>query len=141
MYGNYETVEETDTSLTTVSYTYDVKDMQYTIIGDNIKNDFKFLIEDIPNLLDESLNTLNKGTSIQDAFYFENGTKVQDLMHVYDEIKRDLDSVKQELATLHSAFMTDIDNVNAELASNFGHIMFLDIKEAGRVVSEKSVSE
>ena len=141
MIDTIQQVEEDDLTKTTVTYTCEVKDMQYTVIGDNIKNDFKFLIDDIPSLLETSLTYLNQATEIKDAFYFENNAKVQDLTHVYEEINQDIKQLNQELADLHAALITDIDNVNAELASNFGHIAFYSTAEAGRVVEEKAVSE
>ena len=40
---------------------------------------------------------------------------------INEEIKNDVSLLKTELDTLHAAFMTDIDNINAELEVNFGH--------------------
>jgi hypothetical protein len=97
--------------------------MQYTIISDEIKKDFDFLLSSntMGNKLDEMLNYLNTAAGISNAFYFENGGSVQDINHVYEEIKNDVSQLKSDLDTLHAAFMTDIDNVNAELEVNFGH--------------------
>lgn len=134
-------VEEDSLTKTTVTYTCEVKDMQYTIIGENIKNDFKFLVEEIPSLLQQALNYLNQAANIKDAFYFENNSKVQDLIHVYEELNQDVNQLNQDLTTLHTSLIKDIDNVNAELASNFGHIAFYSTAEANRVVEEKIVSE
>ena len=39
---------------------------------------------------------------------------------MYDEIKKDVEETKKCLDTVHSAYMTAIDNVNAELKTNFG---------------------
>lgn len=104
-------------------YTCTKKNMQYTIISDEIKKDFDFLLSTntMGNKLDEMLNYLNTAAGISNAFYFENGGSVQDINHVYEEIKNDVSQLKSDLDTLHAAFMTDIDNVNAELEVNFGH--------------------
>ncbi|MGN0967533.1 MAG: hypothetical protein ACI4OP_08170 [Candidatus Coprovivens sp.] len=104
-------------------YTCTKKNMQYTIISDEIKKDFDFLLSSntMGNKLDEMLNYLNTAAGISNAFYFENGGSVQDINHVYEEIKNDVSQLKSDLDTLHAAFMTDIDNVNAELEVNFGH--------------------
>ena len=104
-------------------YTCTKKNMQYTIISDEIKKDFDFLLStnSMGNKLDEMLNYLNTAAGITNAFYFENGGSVQDINHVYEEIKNDVSQLKSDLDTLHAAFMTDIDNVNAELEVNFGH--------------------
>ena len=67
------------------------------------------------------LNHLNNAAAMTDAFYFENGTTAADINHVYEEIKTDVSELKTQLDTLHAAFMTDIDNINAELEVNFGH--------------------
>lgn len=118
----------------TVSYNCTPKDMQYTIIGEEIKKDFDFLIKGIPNLLDESLKNLDSAASMSDAFYVEGSTKYSDLMHVYEELKQDIAKVKQNLTTVHGRLMTSIDNVNAELENNFGHWAFFSVNEATRSV-------
>ncbi len=104
-------------------YSCTKKNMQYTIISDEIKKDFDFLLSSntMGNKLDEMLNYLNTAAGISNAFYFENGGSVQDINHVYEEIKNDVSQLKSDLDTLHAAFMTDIDNINAELEVNFGH--------------------
>lgn len=104
-------------------YSCTKKNMQYTIISDEIKKDFDFLLSTgaMGNKLDEMLNYLNTAAGITNAFYFENGGAVSDINHVYEEIKNDVSLLKTELDTLHAAFMTDIDNINAELEVNFGH--------------------
>lgn len=119
---------------TTITYSCTPKDMQYTIIGEEIRKDFDFLTQKIPALLDESLQKLNAAASINDAFYVEGSTKYNDLMHVYDELKQDVSKIKQNLSTVHSRFMTSIDNVNAELENNFGHWAFFTVNEADRKV-------
>lgn len=110
-------------STTKTPYSCNKKSMQYTVIGEDIKNDFSFLLDggSICTNLDEVLKYLDKAASVATAFYFENGATVSDIQHVYEEIYNDINRLKQELVSLHSAFMTDIDNVNAELEINFGH--------------------
>lgn len=112
-------------------YTCTKKNMQYTIISDEIKKDFDFLLSSntMGNKLDEMLNYLNTAAGISNAFYFENGGSVQDINHVYEEIKNDVSQLKSDLDTLHAAFMTDIDNVNAELEVNFGHWVGYKVNE------------
>lgn len=107
------------------------KNMQYTIISDEIKKDFDFLLSSntMGNKLDEMLNYLKTAAGISNAFYFENGGSVQDINHVYEEIKNDVSQLKSDLDTLHAAFMTDIDNVNAELEVNFGHWVGYEVNE------------
>ena len=104
-------------------YSCTKKNMQYTIISNAIKADFDFLLSSntMGQKLDEMLNHLNNAAAMTDAFYFENGTTAADINHVYEEIKTDVSELKTQLDTLHAAFMTDIDNINAELEVNFGH--------------------
>ena len=104
-------------------YSCKKKNMQYTIIGESIKKDFDFIKSDgaIAQKLDEMVNYLKNAAAITDGFYFENGGNVNDVNEAYEEIKTDVGKVKDELGRLHSAFMTDIDNINAELEVNFGH--------------------
>ncbi len=130
----YDVVESDGTTKTTSKYTCESKDLQYTIIGENIKADFDFLIKDIPDRLDEVLSEISQASSINDAFYFENGSSVSDISKAYDEIKSDIELLKSGLTTLHSAFMTDIDNVNAELENNFGYWAFNKPNLAGKTV-------
>ena len=125
---------------TTITYSCTPKDMQYTIIGEEIKKDFDFLIKNIPNLLDESLNDLNAAAGTTNAFYVEGSSKYNDLMHVYEELKQDVAKVKQNLSTIHGRLMTTIDNVNAELENNFGHWAFFSVNEAGRKVETVDIS-
>ena len=47
----YDVVESDGTTKTTSKYTCESKDLQYTIIGENIKADFDFLIKDIPDII------------------------------------------------------------------------------------------
>ncbi len=134
-------VDTTTTGNTTTSteYTCQKKGMQYTIIGENIKADFNFLLNtgSIATKLDEMLKELELAANNNLGFYFENGTKVQDVHLVYDEIKGDVQKLKNDLSTLHSAFMTDIDNVNAELEVNFGHWVGYKV-DAGRTTTTTS---
>ena len=111
--------EEIDVS----KYSCTKKNMQYTVNGAAIKKDFDFLLStgSMGQKLDEMLNYLSTAASITDAFYFENNGAVSDINHVYEEINQDVSKLKSQLDTLHAAFMTDIDNINAELEVNFGH--------------------
>lgn len=123
MASSYTHTTTSGNTTTSTKYTCDKKALQYTVIGDDIKADFDFLLPagGIANKLDEMLNNLKQACDITDGFYFENGSSVWDLAHVYSEIVTDVADLKSALSTLHSAFMTDIDNVNAELEVNFGH--------------------
>ena len=47
--------------------------------------------------------------------------KLIEVKRRYEEINQDVSKLKSQLDTLHAAFMTDIDNINAELEVNFGH--------------------
>lgn len=130
----YDVVENDGTTKTTSKYTCESKDLQYTIIGDNIKGDFNFINTDIPNKLAEILSEVGAAAAITDAFYFENGGKESDINKAYEEIKADIEKINTGLSTLHSAFMTDIDNVNAELENNFGYWAFNKPNLAERIV-------
>lgn len=132
MATTYDDVKVEGNVKTTTKYTCQSADLSYTIIGDNIKDDFSFLTNTIQNKLDEMLFELQAAASINDAFYFENGSSVSDVNKAYGEIKSDVSVAKELLNTLHSAFMTDIDNVNAELSNNFGYWAFNKPRKAGR---------
>lgn len=138
---NYTKTDETDTSITNTKYDVQVDGVKYTVIGDNIKADFDFLIKDIPNMLEEARKKIKSASEINDAFMVENGAKVNDLMNLYEEINKDIDDAKNQLNIVHSAFMTDIDNINAELEYNFGDIELVSYEEAGREVIEKNIQE
>ena len=113
---------------TTYEYTCgDQTGFEYYVLGDDIRKEFDFLKSSgtgnstIAGNLDEMLKHLKVATSNTDAFYFENNGAVSDINHVYEEINQDVSKLKSQLDTLHAAFMTDIDNINAELEVNFGH--------------------
>ena len=124
--GYYENVEENGNTRTTSSYSCESKNLQYTIIGQNIKDDFKFLIEALPQKLDEVKKELYNASSVTDAFSFSNngGSSVDNLNAMYQEIQNDIEVLKVGLGNLYSAFLTDIDNINVELESNYGHRAF-----------------
>lgn len=132
--STYNDVQTIGNQKVTTKYTCEQANLKYTIIGENIKEDFNFLINDLPNQLDEMLKNLNNAASIDNAFYLENSAKINDLMHIYDEISADTNNLKTGLAELYSAFLTDIDNVNAELANNFGYWAFSKPREASKEV-------
>lgn len=114
---------------TTASYSVDTSGFGYSVITDDIKGDFDFLINSLPNKLDEIVNELNAAASVSDAFYFDGTSSISD---AYEEIKNDVANLKSSLANLHSAFMTDIDNINAELEYNFGWIIIGKVKGSER---------
>lgn len=128
----YNDVEINGNTKTTSKYTCESTDLEYRIIGDNIKADFNFINNDLPDKLTEMLAEIEAAAAVVDAFYFENGSKVSDISKAYEEIKGDVELMKAGLDTLHSAFMTDIDNVNAELANNFGYWAFNKPKLASK---------
>lgn len=100
---------------------------EYYVLGDDIRAEFDFLkgsgtgTATIAGNLDEMLKYLKTATSNTNAFYFENGSTVQELESTYLEIEKDTNDLKSNLDVLHAAIMTDIDNVNAELDANFGY--------------------
>lgn len=130
--GDY-VVREGNTK-TTITYSCTPKDMQYTIIGQEIKMDFVFLKQTLPHLLDEAMKNMSTAASISDAFYVEGNAKYNDLIHVYEELQKDVGRLKENLNAIYDRFMTSIDNVNAELENNFGHWAFYKVNEAGRKV-------
>ena len=114
----------------TTTYTYSCGDksgFEYYVLGDDIRKEFAFLkgsgtgTATIAGNLDEMLKYLKIATSNTDAFYFENGSTVNELEDTYLEIEKDVKDLRSNLDVLHAAFMTDIDNVNAELDKNFGY--------------------
>lgn len=120
---------------TTATYSCDTSGFGYSIITDDIKSDFNFLINELPQKLDNAMTKINDAAAINNAFYFENGSVVSDLSAARDEIQSDINSLKTELASLHSAFMTDIDNINMELEYNFGWIIIGEVKGSKRTVT------
>lgn len=114
----------------TTTYTYSCGNksgFEYYVLGDDIRAEFDFLkgsntsTSSIAGNLDEMLRHLKNATTNVNAFYFEAGSSVSDLGPLYTEIEKDVNELKDSLNVLHSAFMTDIDNVNAELDGNFGY--------------------
>lgn len=121
----YEDVEESGNTRTTSKYSCESKDLQYTIIGENIKEDFDFLIKDLPQKLDEVKKELYNAAYVENAFLFQNGGKVSsNLDSMYNELQHDIETLKAGLTSLHTSLLTDIDNVNAELENNYGHWAF-----------------
>lgn len=142
------TYVDTETSIsgktkttTKTTYTCTEEGFAYTIIGEDIKADFDFLKSDnvIGQKLDEMLNYIKTAADIDDAFYFENGSSVYDILHVYDEIKKDVEENKKCLDTLNAAYITAIDNVNAELKTNFGYWAGYKVNKAGRSVQTEEI--
>lgn len=129
--ATYNDVQINGNTKTTSKYTCESANLSYTIIGDNISEDFEF-INTISTKLDEMLKKLESASSITDAFDIENGGHVSDITKAYNEIKSDVQLMKSGLSTLHSAFMTDIANVNAELENNFGYWAFNKPRLAGK---------
>lgn len=141
MSQTYDVTETSGNTKVTTKYTCDAAALQYTIIGEDILNDFAFINTDIPNKLDEMLKELGDAAAITDAFYFENGSSVSDINHAYEEIKTDIEMLKTGLNDLKEGFKTAIANVNAELASNFGYWTASKPRVAGRTVEEIPATE
>lgn len=116
----------------TATYRCDTSGFGYTKITDDIKNDFNFLINELPQKLDNAMKELNSAADIETAFYVENQSMVNSIKSAKDEINNDINSLKRELELLHSAFMKDIDNINAELEYNFGWIIIGEVKGSTR---------
>lgn len=116
---------------TTTKYSCDKSSMAYTIIGDDIKADFNFLLpgNEMCNKLDEVLMHLKNAAGVE---AFDIDGKYKDIQHVYTEIEKDINELKNGLSTLYNAFVTDIDNVNAELKVNFGHWAFYKCNKASK---------
>lgn len=109
---------------TNAKYTVDSSGFGYSVINESSKNDFDFLINDIPNKLDEFMANIASACEIDDAFYAENGSTVKDMGDARSELEKDVECLKNELSNLYSAFCSDIDQVNAELEYNFGWPIF-----------------
>ncbi len=116
---------------TTYSYSIDTSGFGYSIIDDEsgIRDDFKFLIEEMPNKLTEIQRYLDTALGITTAFEFND---VKDVSNAVTELTADINSLKGTLVDLFNAFMIDIDNVNAELAYNFGWVRIGKIKGSQR---------
>lgn len=127
-------------SKTTAKYSVDTSGFGYSIITDDIKGDFNFLVDSLPNKLDEITKELDTATAITDGFYFEGSATESDISKARDEIKNDIDNLKTALTELYSAFMTDIDNINAELEYNFGWIIIGEVKGSQRTETIETTS-
>ncbi|MBQ4031162.1 MAG: hypothetical protein II625_05355 [Bacilli bacterium] len=118
---------------------YDLSDsggLKYRTLTDDVRAIFDFLKVDIPGKLDEAANYINEAAAITDAFYFENGSSVQDISEAATKLNSDINDLKTGLTTLHQAFMADIDQVNAELEYNFGWVV---IGKASGVTRKKKI--
>ena len=111
-------------NVTDYEYNLEIKSMQYTVIGDEIKNDFAFINTTLKDKIDEALEYFMKGSEINNAFYVENSGEYSDLMHAYNLLKEDAELAKTQLDDLYASCMDAIKQVNAELEYNFGHIIF-----------------
>ena len=139
---SYTDTKENESTITNTKYDVQVDGVKYTVIGENIKSDFDFLIKDIPNLLEEAKKKFDEATSTSTAFYFENNYKIDGfLAKECLSIRDDINKAIEQLNTLHKALITDIDNINAELEYNFGDIELVNYEEAGREVIEKDKQE
>ena len=141
MANTYDYVDNDGITKTTTTYTCEAKDMQYTQISEEIKADFDFLLKQLPDKLDDALTNRKSASDISDAFYVEGSSKYSDLVHVYEEIQKDINNIKSSMSTLHERFMTSIDNVNAELGNNFGHWAFCKVNQAGKKVEQIETSD
>lgn len=127
----YEDVTVSGTTKTTTKYTCEAADMSYTIISDDIKNDFNFLKDggELYSKIEEIEGYIKSAAGVLDPFDV-NGTRSVDKMK--DDILKQTTLLKSGLIALNSAFITDINNVNAELSTNFGHWAFSKVKNAGK---------
>lgn len=123
------------TTKTTVKYNAEKKAFAYTIIGDDIKADWDFLqpTGEIMNYMNEFLSYIQAAGAVTDAFNFNDTHR--DIADLYTELEADVKDLESSLQTLHSAFMTDIDNVNAELKTNFGYWVGGTVNEASRTTT------
>ena len=116
----------------TANYSVDGGGFGYSLITDDIKGDFDFLISDLPTKLDEAMAEIDAAANITDGFEFSGGASASDISKARDELQKDINALKTSLATLNSAFKTDIDNINAELKYNFGWIIIGNVKGSVR---------
>lgn len=131
------------TTKSTATYSVDTSGFGYTKIESDIKDDFKFLVSSLPDKLNDVVQELDCAAAINDAFYVEGSSIETDISKARDEIKNDIEKLKSSLCELYSAFMTDIDNVNAELEYNFGWIIVGKVKGSVRTEAtpEKSTTK
>jgi len=107
----------------TANYTVEKGGMSYSIITDDIKAEFDFLTNEMPNKLDEAMGYIDTAAGVGEGFLFSNGETVSNIEKAQTKLKEEINNLKTSLATLHHAFMVDIDNVNAELEYNFGWVL------------------
>jgi len=124
------------TTKTTVGYSIDTTGIGYSKISPDIKEDFAFLVTDLPDKLDEVAKEIDSAASITDAFTFDTGASVIDISKAQNELKADISSLKTALSELYFAFMNDIDKINDELEYNYGWIIVGDVKETSRQTEE-----
>ena len=122
---NAEMDEVSSDGKTKTTYNLDAGTMDFTLLDDSIKADFNFLTSNyngkcLSDVLDTLKRKLKAACSISNAFYFENGSNVDDLMAAYDEIVGDIEEALAEIPTLRNHIDTAIDNINAELKNNYG---------------------
>lgn len=113
------------TTETTANYSVDTSGFGYNTITQEIANEFNFLITDLPNKLDQVMSEVSNANAISDAFNFDD---VSDINIAYTKLSNDVNKLKTSLTDLHTAFMKDLDNINDELAYNFGWIIIGDVK-------------
>jgi len=120
----------------TYSYSVDTKGFGYSIIDDEsgIRDDFNFLIDEIPNKLDNVIETLQNAAANTSAFEVN---EIHDIGEACENIISDINNLKGGLAELYQAFMLDIDNINAELAYNFGWIRIGKVRGVTRTETIK----
>lgn len=117
----------------TANYSVDTSGFGFSIITDDIRNDFNFLTGDMYTKLDEASALLKTAAENQSAFYVDgSGGSVTDLSLAQQEIDRDINTIKTNLQSLRDAIDTAIDQVNAELEYNFGWIIIGETKGAVR---------
>lgn len=137
MSSSYKDVQVSGNTKTTTTYTGEKNtSMEYKIMGDGIKNEFNFLVNEMPDKLDSVLEKINNIASNDSALYFENGSTVSNLEIMAQELQQDINQLKSGLSTLHDAIIKDIDNVNGELGVNFGHWAFYKVNEVDKLVEE-----
>ena len=124
------------TTKTTVGYSIDTTGIGYSKISPDIKEDFAFLVTDLPDKLDEVAKEIDSAASITDAFTFDTGLAAIDISKAQNELKADISSLKTALSELYFAFMNDIDKINDELEYNYGWIIVGDVKETSRHTEE-----